>query len=410
MIPGIVIAALATLIAATTIAQPFRDDFNSVTPTNFDSGGAVSRQFHLNAESYRHATTIARTAPARDLATSLRPEVTGFAVTHSGGTETFGEYVANNPYIDGVIALHRGTVVFEAYPRMEPWQRHFAWSVTKVLTSTALAVLVEAGQVDRDAPVDRYVPALKDSAWAGIPVQHVADMASGIDCPDSDGYQNTETCIYAMEESLGVTAPTGRELDFIARLQEMQLYRESGLTHEYVSANTNVLMLVIESVTGKAYAQAVQDLVWSRIGAEADALMTISHDGYAYASGGLSARLRDVARFGQVYAQPELSGVLSPATVEAIRSGGVPLSDDSADSPATVDSDKPLRGSWQWDKVWADGALFKGGYSGQGLYVDVERDLVVAWFGTGDSFDLHSHELLSVTRQLVGAGVFDISR
>ena len=44
-------------------AQPYRDAFEAVTPTNFDSGGEVSRQFHLNAESYQRTTTIARTQP-----------------------------------------------------------------------------------------------------------------------------------------------------------------------------------------------------------------------------------------------------------------------------------------------------------------------------------------------------------
>jgi CubicO group peptidase (beta-lactamase class C family) len=249
------------------------------------------------------------------------------------------------------------------------------------------------------APVDRYVTALGDSAWAGITLQHIADMASGIDCLDSDGYQDNSTCVYAMEESLGITAPTRRDLDFMTVLKSMQMHRESGRRNEYVSANTNVLALVIEAVTGTSYAESVEELVWGPIGAEADALMAISSEGYAYASGGLHARLRDVARFGQVFTGPGAIGVLSSAMVKTMQTGGIALDD----SDAAIDA--PERASWQWDEIWADGAMFKGGYSGQGLYVDPSRDLVIAWFGTARDYDT-GNSMLPVSRQLAHSGLF----
>ena len=47
-----------------TDAQSHRDSFQAVSPTTFDSGGAVSRQFNLNAEDYKTTATIARSGPA----------------------------------------------------------------------------------------------------------------------------------------------------------------------------------------------------------------------------------------------------------------------------------------------------------------------------------------------------------
>ena len=32
--------------------------------------------------------------------------------------------------------------------------------------------------------------------------------------------------------------------------------------------------------------------------------------------------------------------------------------------------------------IWDDGAMFKGGYSGQGIFVDPGRDIVAVWYGT----------------------------
>ncbi len=399
---------LASFFAVSSFAQDVRDTFTAVTPSNFDSGGEIGRQFHLNAESYLTMATIVRQTDTRELTLAPSQALADRVVTHNGQETSFADYVAQDQLLDGVVVLYEGEIVFEAYPNMHHWQRHFAWSVTKVVTSTALAALVERGLVDMDAPVDHYVPALKESAWAEIALQDITNMASGIDCLDSDGYQDKTTCIYTMEESLGITAPTGRKLDFVEHLQGMAAHREAGTTHEYVSANTNVLMLVIEAVTGKPYAIVLQDLLWNPIGAEADALMAISKAGYAYGSGGLHARLRDVARFGQIYSQPDLSGVLSQSTIGAIQNAGIALTPESLkELEERLGKDLPARSVWQWDCVWPDGAMYKEGYSGQGLYVDPARNLVVAWFGTGLNFNEHINGMLSVSRQIARSGQFD---
>lgn len=402
-----VIATSAPLIALA--AQDTHTMFKSVTPKNFDQGGDVSLQFHLHAESYLRSTTIARGGSLTPLDRAANPELTKLPVMVDGEPMNFSDYVANDALLDSVLVLHQGRIVFEAYPHMKPEERHFGWSVTKVLTSATLATLVAEGKVDMDASIEDYLSDLKDTAWAGTSLQDIADMASGIDCRDSDGYQTSSTCVYRMEESLGITAPTGNTASFIPLLKEMQRLRPAGERNEYVSANTNVLMLVIEQVTGQSYADAVQERIWSRIGAESDALMAVSNEGYAYASGGLAARLRDLARFGQVFTDRQrFPGIASTMLADLNAGGGIAqpkeavkwLRQDHGD-------DIPSRAGWQWDRVWDDGGLFKGGYLGQGLYVDAKRDLVIAWYGTGLDFSDVQTDMLPVARQLAISGVFD---
>ncbi|WP_439106187.1 serine hydrolase [Congregibacter sp.] len=389
-------------------SQEPTDVFTSVTPKNFDAGGAVSLQFHLNAESYLRSTTIARDGEVLELNPMPNPALGKASVVVNGQATDFSSYVADDALLDSVLILHGDQIVFEAYPRMEPQERHFGWSVTKVLTSATLATLVAEGKVNMDEPVEKYLAELRSTAWASTSVRDIANMASGINCLDSDGYQTSTTCIYRMEEALGITAPAGNTASFLSLIKDMQRLRPAGKRNEYVSANTNVLMLIIERVTGQSYADAVQERIWQRIGAESDALMAVSAEGHAYASGGLMARLRDLGRFGLVFTDGKrFPDIASTMLADLNNGGGISRIDEGSNwAPKGNSEDVPRRAGWQWDRIWDDGAMFKGGYLGQGLYVDAARDLVIAWYGTGLDFSARQTDMLSVGRQLAVSGLF----
>jgi CubicO group peptidase (beta-lactamase class C family) len=68
----------------------------------------------------------------------------------------------------GIVILHKGKIVFEEYPRMEPYEKPIYWSVTKVFVSTVLAILEDRGLVDVSRPIDYYLPALGESDYAGV--------------------------------------------------------------------------------------------------------------------------------------------------------------------------------------------------------------------------------------------------
>ena len=188
-----------------TVGQ-HRAMFQSVTPENFDDGGKVSHYVWKYFPAFYNMMPIARTGDPRPLDENLRVDVASATLRITGEETAFDRYVNSSPHVDGVIALHEGEIVYEAYPNMAPWDRHYTWSVSKVVASTALAILEAEGRVNVDEPVETYLPELAGTAWEGTSVRNIANMASGIDCRDSDGYQNTEGCIYRFEESLNLTA------------------------------------------------------------------------------------------------------------------------------------------------------------------------------------------------------------
>ena len=399
----LLLQAGANAQTASTLSE-VRALYQQYTPENFDDGGAVSHYVWKNFVSFFPHATIARTSAIRELEVQANPALADFEVNAGQDTTRFEDYVMNSPFVDGVIVMVGGKVVYEAYPNMQPYDRHLGWSVTKVVVSTALAALEDQGMVEVGAPIEQYLPDLADTEWVGISLRDIVNMSSGIDCQDSDGYQNTETCIYRYEESLGLTAPVNPPQSTLDTLRGMRQHRPAGEKYEYVSADTFVTGLVIETITGRPLWLALQDLVWSKIGAEADGLMMISPKGMPATHGGLSARLRDVARFGEIFTTEDQLGVVSQRHVDDLGSANGIAFD--AEQLARLDSrfqgDGPEHAAWQWDMIWPDGAMFKGGYAGQGIFVDPERGVVAAFFGSSGTSG-EGHALLPMLRQITRA-------
>ena len=66
--------------------------------------------------------------------------------------------------------------------------------------------------------------------------------------------------------------------------------------------------------------------------------------------------------------------------VELIRDGGNPALLEKARSQGWVD-DSVKHNVYQWDLVFDNNDLYKGGWAGQGLLVNPDRDLVAVWTG-----------------------------
>jgi CubicO group peptidase (beta-lactamase class C family) len=290
-------------------------------------------------------------------------------------------------------------------------------SVSKVFTSTLIGILEDRGLLDSREPVERYLPEVIGSGWQGVSVRDVLDMASGIDCDQTgdDVYTNPALPYYQFEASLGWLPPTAETTastyEFVASLGRL---KEPGTAFDYSSANTFLLAWIAERVSDRPYADLLADELWSRIGAEGDAVITIvPASGATTAHAGLSARLRDIARFGMLFT-PSWSTIsdaplVSDRYLSEIVSGGRPAIFQNGITGQSMLSrmpeDPPSHNSYQWDYVMPDGDFYKGGYGGQGLYISPRRDLVIAFAGAFDTGGPAS-EMASVARQLARSGLF----
>jgi CubicO group peptidase (beta-lactamase class C family) len=192
---------------------------------------------------------------------------------------------------DGRIAHLQGFGVADSTGReVTPQTPFYIGSVTKSFTALAIMQLVDAGQIDLDAPVQTYLPwfALADKeAAAQITVRHLLNQTSGISTKEGNRDRVSQQ---GLEEA-------------VRGLGNVSLTEPVGSTYQYSNLNYNIAGLIVEVVSGQPYADYVAQHIFQPLDMR-----------HAYASraaalaDGLSAGHRYV--FGHAFAWEE---ILSPA-------------------------------------------------------------------------------------------------
>ncbi|WP_309130428.1 serine hydrolase [Brevibacterium sp.] len=209
---------------------------------------------------------------------------------------------------DGWLVLHRGTVLAEEYfASMRPDSQHLLMSVSKSLVGTVAGILVGAGDLDPERPITDYIPEMAGSGYAGATVRHLLDMRSGIRF--SENYLDPNSEVRQIEASIGWSEdePESPGLGMYRYLTTLEKKSEHGGPFEYRSCETDVLGWVCEKVAGEPMQTLMSRVLWARIGAEHDALIATDQYGVGMFDGGINTTLRDLARFGYLYANRGLS-------------------------------------------------------------------------------------------------------
>lgn len=203
---------------------------------------------------------------------------------------------------DGFIVLKDGAVVSEFYgPAMSATTPHIIFSVSKSVTGALAGVLVERGELDTEAPVTRYVPELKASAWGDATVRQVLDMTVSVrfieDYLDPKG--DVARYRVAMDwNPPGVFPYEGGLHHFLSTLPKDQ--EPHGERFQYLSPNSDLLGWILERAGGATVAELLTRHIWLPLGAETDGFITVDRHGAARTAGGICVTLRDLARFGDM--------------------------------------------------------------------------------------------------------------
>ena len=323
--------------------------------------------------------------PAAALPRALRDDLDAVTFTPLGGGRpmTWRASLDAN-YTDGIVVLHRGRIVYERYfGVLGPEGQHGAMSVTKTFVGTLAAMLVAEGKLDAGQRVDHYVPELAASAFGSATVRQVMDMTTGIRF--SENYADPSAEVWA-HGAAGNPLPKPKDYtgprSYYEFLQTVKPQGRHGEGFTYRTANTDALGWILARVTGRSVAQLLSERIWSPMGAEQDAYMSVDSIGTPFAGGGLSTGLRDLARFGEMIRNNgAFNGrqIVPAIAVADIRRGG-----SQADFARAGYQQLP---GWSYRNMWwvthnEHAAFAARGVHGQTVYIDPKAEMVIARYAS----------------------------
>jgi CubicO group peptidase (beta-lactamase class C family) len=365
------------------------------TWSKWRDGGDLSRYLFLNFPEFKPHTIVEKYGSTTKLHIAFRDDVANFITNTRLGNLKLSEYVRKSP-VNGILILHKGRIVFQDYPRMFDYDKHRLASVSKCFLSTLIGILEDQNKQNVTKSIDFYLPELIGSGWQGIKVIDILNMSSGM-C------NAPEECWWGFLSEFEATKDNAKYDSLLDFMLTVESVAPPGQTFDYNNLNTILLTILIERVSGRLYADFLNQEIWHPMGAQSDAVLQVSHRGDAFSIGGISATLKDVARFGYLFTPlgMETSGyVISDTLLWKIQN---PINSNLRTN--SWFSDEIKNNSYQWDEVYEDGDFFKLGLGTQGLYVSPRLDLVIAFFGMYET-DKVENQLPLISRQLATSNLF----
>ncbi|MEL6767374.1 MAG: serine hydrolase domain-containing protein [Pseudomonadota bacterium] len=409
------------------VREGFDTDFIAGARKHFSNmhmqlGGDHALYYTTHMTEFMPAASAYSHGPVSELARKPNPALGALTYTMGDGSQSkpLDVHIHDDASrVQGLMILHKGAVVYEAFPGMLPHQQHIWASVAKSAVGTLLTMLELEGELDTSKPITDYAPGLKGSEWDTVPLIHAMNMASGLDISEDakatmnprSVFQRMLSADFGVPNADGVMEDENEVLRGAAQIES----EAPGQAARYSSVITKVLVEVVENVTKRTYTDYIGERIWSKIGARAPLVINLSPAGLAIGYGLLNSTLEDLARYALVFT-PSWHAVTSAPIVspEVLRkmqtesSREAYLAGDFTDHswvPANFGKDMPIFNSHQWDAVWEDGALFKHGNLYQGIYVDPGRDVVGVFFSTSPvnlAPDLNPGYLRAAAKALAG--------
>lgn len=185
--------------------------------------------------------------------------------------------------VDGRLAWSRGFGMadLENFVPATATTAYRTASIGKPMTATAIMQLVERGQIDLDAPVQRYCPAFPEKRWP-VTTRHLLAHTSGI---RHYGGPNEE-------EELFNTVHYESVVEALDIFKADPLLFEPGTDFLYSTFGYNTLGCVVEGAAGQDFRSYMQEHVFGpagMVGTRDDdpaALIPRRAEGYVYGEGG----------------------------------------------------------------------------------------------------------------------------
>jgi CubicO group peptidase (beta-lactamase class C family) len=279
----------------------------------------------------------------------------------------------------GLLILKHGEIALERYSMGNgPESRWTSFSTAKSITATIVGAALHDGAIGSlDDTCEQYLPRTRGSAYEGVTIRNLLRMCSGVawrEDNDADGRSEVYRLVKAM-----VTQRPGAILDLLCKLPRAH---PQGTVFNYATGESFLIGALVAAATGRPLGDYCAEKIWGPAGMEADGCWQLESEGGLELAGfGVSARLRDLGRFGQLVLEDgeAFSGRrVLPSSWRDL--AGQP--DSAATGFGRLMSGSPFGYGYQW---WAlpdgptgihAGAFFAGGSYGQYIYIHPSAGIV----------------------------------
>lgn len=350
---------------------------------------------------------IPRSGKISALPEALDPAIANIKFEYQGKSFTVRQSMIEDS-TDGFMVIKNGKIVYEEYFGDFTKNDHHLWaSSTKSLTGLCMGILVDQGKVDVNNRVESYIDELKGTYFGQRTVREILNMVSALDYSEdyedftpgsvSTGYFRRMGFLLPAFELMAID-PTKEDtprgiLEFLPQFGKNPKL-EPSTKFEYHSPNVDVAGWIIARVSGQPLNKFIAENIWSKIGSEHDAFMMTDATFTPIATGGINTTLRGFSRVGLA--------VLNDGVFNGNQIFPANWIDDTF---ALTDSERKhtMRSSYKdangsvYDE-WLEGyknylwvhdskkgiATFRGVF-GQNLYINKEKNVVVATFSSAPS-------------------------
>lgn len=195
----------------------------------------------------------------------------------------------------GFLILKNGEIALERYGMgNRPESLWTCFSVSKSMTATLVGAALHDGALGSlDDACDLYLPQLCGSAFEGVTLRNLLRMTSGVGW--DEGAHSDGPDLWRLGQAMASRRP-GAILDLLRTLPRAA---PQGSVFNYATGESYLLGAVVTAATRRPLADYFAQAVWGPAGMEADGLWQLdSQDGQELGGMGVSARLRDLGRFG----------------------------------------------------------------------------------------------------------------
>jgi len=372
------IAGLLTLASITACMRTQPTDVNGPEPIGtvrqvYDGTLTSDIQIHTfrNIDRLFPVRVVSRGTSVLALPKSSRP-LMGVEFKSGGKTYDLIDYVALNR-VTALLVLKDGKIAYEDYEMGNTERtRWMSMSMVKTVTSTLIGAAIQDGHIKSiDDQVTKYVPALVGSAYDGVSIRYLLQMASGVKWDET--YTNPVSDRRHMLEAQIAQRP-GAIMDVMAKLPRAAA---PGSVWNYSTGETYVAGAVVRAAVGRPLAQYLSERIWAKFGMESAATWWLdSPEGMEIGGSGLSATLRDYGRFGLFLLNGGMAGQERILPDGWVRDAG---------SSKTIGGKVVNYGYLTWPVAAAPGSISEGAFQaigiyGQHIYMNPrEKVVIVVW-------------------------------